>query len=381
MRILLTAAEFSRGGIADYSLLLAEALAARGHALGFLALTDGGAPEEDRLRCGGRDAPLLRLPAGPLDTATAAKGREWIAAFAPDWTSLQFNPFALNPRGLLWRERAGLARLLRGLRLQVMVHEIWLGIADQPGWKPRLLGALQRPAVIGLLRDLAPALIHTSNPYFQDLLDAARFDAKLLPLFGNLPLAEAAPEARRRVLGEDGETSAFRVGLFSGQRGERLPDSLIAALRGYAAGRGRRLAVYSAGRAPGIEALFSGWRDRHPEAEFRVLGELAKPELSHFMQAMDAALTHYPYYLCGKSGVAAAWLEHGVPLLTAWGDLTPGEAPVPPDVLPLLRHPDEPVADFLAHQGPRRPRGHRLEEVCDQLLEAMAAAESQASRS
>lgn len=107
---------------------------------------------------------------------------------------------------------------------------------------------------------------------------------------------------------------------------------------------------------------------------FTALGEKTPQELSRFLLAMDAGLTHYPYYLCGKSGVAAAWLEHGVPLLTTWGDLTPGEDPVPPDVMPLLRRPDEPLPAFFARQGPRHPRGHRLGEVAEQLLEEIAAA-------
>lgn len=377
MRILLTAGGFSAGGIADYSLLLARELQDRGCEIGFLALAEPGleAAEESQVTRGRSSAPLLRLPAGRLERAGIERARAWIAAFDPDWLSLQFNPFSFNPRGLLWGERPGLARLLRGLPIQVMVHEIWVGIADQKDWKPRLVGCLQRPAIVGLLRDLRPRLLHTSNPYFQDLLGEAGLAAALFPLFGNIPVAGTSQEEQTALLGEAVSNKVpFRLGLFSGQRGERLPDSLIEALRDHAAGEGRRLAVYSAGRAPGVEALFERWRDRHPEVGFTALGELSTAQLSCFMQAMDAALTHYPYYLCGKSGAAAAWLEHGVPLLTAWGDLTPGEAPVPPDVQSLLRRPEEPVGAFLARQGPRRPRGHRLPEAADQLLEEMEAA-------
>lgn len=379
MRLLFAAGAFSSGGIADYSLLLAKTLAARGHDVAFLALAERGLAAMEEARIG--DAPFLRLPAGPLDSATIDSAKRWIVEAAPDWVSLQFNPFALNPRGLLWTERPGLRRLLRGLPVQVMVHEIWLGIADQTGMKPRLLGLLQKPAAVGLLRDLAPRALHTSNPYYQDLLDAAGFQTRLLPLFGNIPLAEPSPSRQAEILGETRLSGdRLRIGLFSGQQGERFPDSLIEELRQHGAARGKRLTVYSAGRAPGIESLFEAWRSNHPEVEFRVLGELSKAEVSQFMQAMDAALTHYPYYLCGKSGVAAAWLEHGVPLLTAWGDYTPGEAPLPHDVLGLLRHPDEPAAVFLARQGPRRPRGHRLPEVADQLLEDLEEAR-QASKS
>ncbi|MEX0921654.1 MAG: hypothetical protein WDZ84_02680 [Rhodovibrionaceae bacterium] len=384
MRVLFAAGSFSSGGIADYGRLLAHAFQTRGHSVAFLALADPGgkAVQEERLTLDAGEAPLLRLPAGRGDAASTKQARDWIAGQQSDWVSLQFNPFALQPRGFLWEKRRELTALLRGLRLQIMVHEIWLGIADQRGWKPRLLGRLQKPAITGLLRDLRPRLLQTSNPYYQDLLGEAGLAAGILPLYGNLIPVQQDRQAELRLLGEsDGAESTFRLGLFSGQRGERLPSALILELRDYAAERGQRLAVYSAGRAPGIDALFEGWRRHCPEAAFTVLGEQPEAELSRFMQAMDAALTHYPYYLCGKSGVAAAWLEHGVPLLTTWGDLTPGEAPVPPDVLPLLRHPGEPPGEFLARQGPRQPRGHRLAEVADQLLEEMEAADSQASKS
>ncbi len=358
MKILFAAGGFSSGGIADYSKLLAGELRARGQEVDFLPLS------------------------GPETAAEgAARGaRDKIAAFRPDWISLQFNPFALQPRGLLWSKRRALAALLRGQKLHVMVHEVWLGIADQRGWKPRLIGALQKPAVTGLLRDLRPRLIHTSNPYYQDVLGRSGLKAELLPLFGNVPPLPGDTAARRDLLGADAREDVFRLGLFSGQIGARLPASLIGALHDHAAARGQRLAVISAGRAAGIDALFAAWRNCYPEVSFNILGERPQQELSQFMQAMDAALTHYPYYLCGKSGVAAAWLEHGVPLLTTWGDLTPGVAPVPSDVMALLRRPEEPLAGFLARQGARRPRGHRLPEVADQLIAELAAA-SQASKS
>lgn len=366
MRILFAAASYSSGGIADYSLLLARACRARGHEVAFLALSEESSTDSvGRLDLEGTPVPQLSLAAaGPEAT------RRGIEEFAPDWISLQFNPFDFDPRGLLWARKRGLVDLLGGWPLQVMMHEIWVGIADHTGWKLRLLGALQRPAILGLLRELEPRLVHTSNPYFQDLLRYAGLEAEILPLFGNLPLVESK-EDPRELLGEGGGEAPFRLGLFSGQRGECLPDSLIEAVERHARGQDRRLAVYSAGRAPGVESLFDRWRDRFPEISFTAIGERTPAQLSCFLQAMDAGLTHYPYYLCGKSGVAAAWLEHGVPLLTAWGNLTPGEEPVPPDVLPLLRRPEEPLPAFFARQGPRHPRGPRLGEVADQLLEEM----------
>ena len=48
---------------------------------------------------------------------------------------------------------------------------------------------------------------------------------------------------------------------------------LIEAVERHARGQDRRLAVYSAGRAPGVESLFDRWRDRFPEISFTAIGK------------------------------------------------------------------------------------------------------------
>ncbi len=71
--------------------------------------------------------------------------KEHLIRFKPDVISLQYVPYAFDPRGLPF----GLASRLRGVgnsgvRWHVMFHEICVGLGIGPSVKHRLIGALQQ---------------------------------------------------------------------------------------------------------------------------------------------------------------------------------------------------------------------------------------------
>jgi hypothetical protein len=106
MRIAFLCGGLGLGGVADYSRYLAGALKAHGVESLILGLADRDAGEV------ARSAETLALPGAlpwrqRIEAAEAA-----LAAFAPDWVSLQFVPFAFNRKGVVALEARWLRRLL-----------------------------------------------------------------------------------------------------------------------------------------------------------------------------------------------------------------------------------------------------------------------------
>ena len=92
------------GGVADYTRLLAGALKAHGIESLIIGLSDREASAI--LRDATAEAPRLALPAALSWRERAAEAKAALDAFAPDWVSLQFVPFAYNSKGVVWRGRA-----------------------------------------------------------------------------------------------------------------------------------------------------------------------------------------------------------------------------------------------------------------------------------
>ena len=49
-------------------------------------------------------------------------------------------------------------------------------------------------------------------------------------------------------------------------------------------------------------------------------GELATADISHLLGAADLGIASHPWALIGKSGAAAAMIEHGLPVLVPRDD-------------------------------------------------------------
>src|ERR1700710_697249 len=95
-----------------------------------------------------------------------AAARDRIARFAPDWISWQMVSYGFSAKSILGTEILQLARELRAPHVQVMLHELWIGIARHDTLWTRLVGWWQRRALFAFLRAAAPDQLHTSNPTY-----------------------------------------------------------------------------------------------------------------------------------------------------------------------------------------------------------------------
>jgi hypothetical protein len=326
-----------RDGIGDYCRVLSQTLAAAGAKPALLALADREeTAEHDNFPC-------LRLPAARPWQERVEAARRFLAAQGAERVFLQLSPYLYHPRGLLQSAAGPLAALLGERRPLVMVHETWVGELPFHGWKDRVIGPWQRHGFLALLRALQSAQLFTSLPLYRAQLARHGVAAALLPLPGNVPVQ---PEAAQLTLQEP------VAGIFGGLWPGFEPH---AALDGLAAAGGATLLLI--GRHGASSERLAAWRRRHRGLAIVETGPLEPAAVSRHLNRLSFAIGVSPWELAGKSGSIAALLEHGVPVLTTWGD--PRQASgVPDDRAPLLQPPGSALAPLLARQpgsGPFRP--------------------------
>lgn len=314
--------EPGRDGVGDYTRRLAGECTRRGHHCTMIALHDPHVSGPAGLAAW--EGRLIRLSAADPWSDRVRCARQHLQRVAPDWVSWQFVPQGLHPRGFLPAILLQNAPDLRGLRCHVMLHELWLGLEAGSGWRARAIGWLQRRGVLCLLEQLDPDCVHTSNAAGQHVLRREGFVAGVLGLFGNVPVAAGHP-GRTAVLarwlpaaGPPGTGPLVAV-TFGTLHRQWRPAPTVAWLLATARSLGRPPVLLVLGRAGAhAPAILDGFRRQGVLVV--VTGELAETDVSHLLLAADLGIAPHPWALIGKSGAAAAMLDHGLPVLVPRDD-------------------------------------------------------------
>lgn len=310
-----------RDGVGDYTRSLAEACQSRGHRSLLVALRDGHTENQSlgEEECGR----VLRSPAGLPLPERVRGARLALEAFSPDVVSWQFVSYGYHRKGLVGREAGAFVQLQAGGRRHVMLHELWIGIDQHEPWRNRVVGAWQRRGLLRWLRALRPHRLHTSNTTYQRILAHQGWSADVLPLFGNLPIAPARPDALAPWLPGGGRGGWLVAVTFGTLHPQWEPEIAAARLRELAARRGQSLLLLACGRpgahGPGLLRRFASAAG----AAVAATDELPAERLSAILQAADCGIAPHPWALLGKSGAAAALLEHGLPVLVPRDDWRP----------------------------------------------------------
>jgi len=211
-----------------------------------------------------------------------------------------------------------------------MFHELWVGGYAESSWKERLIGAVQRGGILGMVRGLNPALATTSNASYAWLLEDIAPDTELLPLFGNIPVAEepdwAWIESECRAAGVplDGETrQATWIFAMFGTFHEIWPEEpLFSKILEAAEGINKKVVVATIGRLGAGETHWEDLCGRYAgRIQFLNLGEQCPKRISAFLRAADFGIASMPWQLVEKSGTTASMLEHGLPVIVNRDDI------------------------------------------------------------
>ncbi|WP_438481972.1 hypothetical protein [Oleiharenicola lentus] len=307
--------EPGRDGVGDYTRRLAGECVARGHCCVLLALHDPYLSlNTDEIQDESR---AIRLPSSLPWSERLARTKSLLEEQAPDTVSWQIVPYAFHPRGFL--PGALLASLpgLRGRRCHVMMHELWIGLEKGARWPDRVAGWLQRRGLLCLLEQLEPDLVHTSNATYQQALALNHWPAEILPLFGNVPVAHATVGDRNaltRWIPPTENIPALVAVTFGTLHSQWQPAATVDWLLATAKRLRRSPVLLVLGRAgAAAESLLDVFR----RAGVLVVttGELEPASLSQILAAAHCGIAPHPWALIGKSGAAAAMLEHGLPVV------------------------------------------------------------------
>ncbi len=243
-----------------------------------------------------------------------------------------------------------------------MLHEIWAGGVS---WPQKMIGIGQRQCLLRLCRHRA-TVVHTSNETYQRMLAEHAVSARLLPLFGSLPIADTnadawLPSALARVGGADvaiARQKWWLLTIFGTLHPAWRPEPLMRRLQAVATESGRRLALISVGRLGPGESLWQEMQSRygHHVSMLR-LGEQPETRISQLLNSVDFGVSTSPYTLVGKSATMAAMMEHGVPVIVTREDGPPGGSPAL-DEDACIRLDDRFAARLIGAR--RRPRRRRL---------------------
>ncbi len=362
-----------RDGVGDYVRQLAAACAGLGHVCLLVALHDR--------HLSASTAVIQRSDEVRFSAALSWAKREkmlhdLLANFDPHWVSWQMVPYGFDPKGIL---PAGFYRLAAAVQRwpnHVMLHELWLGLAQSDRLRPRLVGALQRRKLLLFLRRLRPACLHTTNPAYQLALAHHGWPADLLPLFGNMPVLSVKPYLARaelaELIGPSLPAEPRWIGaIFGTIHPQWKPEQTLAFLRAASTEARRPICLVAFGRAGahGDRLLEQLAREKSGIRVFP-LGAHAPEKISRFIRASDFGIATHPWALIEKSGTTATLLEHGLPVLVPRDDWHPRHGSIahtPRD--PLLRRlNDLAPGEFPLWLGQRREPAAFLPALANQFL-------------
>jgi glycosyltransferase involved in cell wall biosynthesis len=374
--------EPAKDGVGDYVRSLAEACLAQGHECRAIALNDPfvAEPIETAETMAGGRFPVLRLPSAIIWFKRTKHAVAFRDGFQPDWISLQFVGYGLNPKGIVWKIVPDLKTIAGDYPLHVMFHELWVGMPPSAPFKHRIFGAAQRLSIRRLCAVLKPELVTTSNWLYVEALRRIGVASSNLPLFGNIPIADRGHSTEfPGSLGDLKITptnrdewwlGVFFGGLYPGWK----PEPFLGLLRRAAKRAGKRVCLVSLGRLGAVgEAIWDELQHTYPDISLPVLGEQPAEVVSIVMQSADFGIAASPWDLIGKSGSATAMIEHGLPVIVTREDRQSSFAIPEPSTDPLFhsfsRNLEQELIDGLRKGTARSRRNDIAAKFCT-LLES-----------
>lgn len=335
MRILFIVASYqtNKDGVADYTALLAKECTALGHTLAVLAWNDGFVKSESEFS---ENVPInLRLSSTLPQKQKKVLAEEFIQNFQPDVVSIQMVCFGFHPRGFVF----GLGKVLKKIipaeaQIEVMFHELWLGLATNHPIKEKLYGYIQKMALVQFLKRLKPDVIHVANNVYYAKLKQLGYSVHYLPLPGNIPIQtnpdsdwiydELALEKAKREeavillffgsIHGDWDTKAFFQ-----QMKDQFESKKIIVVSAGSQGYGK--ALWEQMSTINYQLSANNEQRTTNRCQFVKLGFRSDKEISELMQIADFGICTTPLSLFGKSGTAMAMIEHGLPVIVTRDEL------------------------------------------------------------
>ncbi|WBL21657.1 hypothetical protein [Zunongwangia sp. HRR-M8] len=306
--------EPSKDGIGDYSFNLAKAVKLLGVRVVLVSVNDVFVKvfrEENR-----EDIQICRIPAQINWQLKYRKLKNICETVSPDHVSFQYVIYAYHKKGLPIIAHKFLVEILKFHQVSIMMHEPWIGRSKEDSFSHKIIGYFQQVIIKQLINGIAPVKVFTSNKAFSDLLSKNGIGNKVLPLFSNIPFLENASSSIPDLFNKKSfviSEKSIKIVLFG-----RIPFAWKK--REFLKWMEERdICLLIAGRSDQDNAqnLIKEFENLKPNLKIFSFGELDKMQISALLQYADAGLALTPPEILGKSGVVAAYKEHGLPVILA----------------------------------------------------------------
>jgi hypothetical protein len=320
--------ELGKDGVADYTYALAKACQKEGNNCAVVAWNDpflSNLTWEDGLIGEGEvSIPFRRISSGLTSKEKEELAKSFLEKYKPNFVSIQMVCFGFHPRGWIFGLGRSFRKVIpRQIPLEIMFHELWLGLAINHPWKEKFLGTLQRMALTQFWKTLKPQVVHVGNNIYYSKLLSTQLSVKCLPIPSNIPYQENQDsdwvyQALSMKKGERTQSLflVFFGTLHSGWETESFWEKIIAL------SKGKKIYALSIGSMGYGTPLWEKMRAQFEhKIRFVALGYQSSMRVSSVLQISDAGISTTPLSLIGKSGSAMAMIEHGLPIIVTRDEL------------------------------------------------------------
>ena len=260
---------------------------------------------------------VLRIPATWPSNRRFARAKQWIEVHDPEWISLQFVPFSFHFKGLSHSLGRELAKVGKGKRWHLMVHELWTGMNYGASVKHVLLGRLQRYLFKLLVKNIKPQVIHTQCQLYKIRIESLGFKVDHLPLFSNIINTNSIYENSSSSSSYffDAARNGISLVVFGSIHPGAPVEQLAHDASLYSQEHNCPVSLIMIGRCGNEQ---NHWAATWIKAGLptQILGEQPSEVISHLLNNASLGITTTPVALIGKSGTVAAMHEHGLSVLS-----------------------------------------------------------------
>jgi hypothetical protein len=373
---LCTSLAAGRDGVGDYTRQLAASCTAAGHVCLLVGINDRHLTATKPLL---HESNEVRFSAGLTWQRRARLLADLLREFDPHWISWQMVPYGYHAKGILPKACLALADAARAWPNHVMLHEVWIGLAQSDRLRSRVVGALQKRKLLAFLERLRPACLHTTNAVYQIALARCGWPAEILPLFGNIPVVPVKRPAGESALLELAAASLppaprYIGVLFGTIHPQWKPQPTIEFLKSAAAASGRTMCLLALGRAGAYGTKLLPQLAKDSGMAVIGLGPQSPEHISQILQAADFGIATHPWALLEKSGTTVSLLEHGLPVLVPRDDWKSRQGISEGSRDALLRKMDGfPPSDFVSWISRRRAPIARLPSLAAEFIAHLSA--------
>jgi len=311
--------EPGRDGVGDYTRRLARELTNNSVNIAIAAINDGHILDtvQNKWSIGDSEIDILRLPASMDDDQSFNLLKKKVDQFDPQWLSVQYVPFSFHSKGLPFGFAKRLATLTKDRKIEIMVHEIAVGMPVGSRLKEMLWGKTQKLLLANLLKVLQPQVVHTHTTVYKRQLEKFGAVVTILPLFSNIHV-NYPDLVHEKLIDKTPNNSKIDLLVFASvQLGAPIKQFAEEAAMLFKQ-TGIQLRMVFLGRSGKAQA---DWLNEWKAVGLEVLelGEQSEDEVSKILAQARYGVFSTPLVLAGKSGAVAAMREHGVTLICVSG--------------------------------------------------------------